>query len=39
MDSEDEIPVNGFWHIRADQREAIIEKLLKALESQEMRDG
>ncbi|MEE9522995.1 MAG: hypothetical protein V3W05_09340 [candidate division NC10 bacterium] len=39
MDSEDEIPVNGFWHIRADQREAIIEELLKAVERQEMRDG
>lgn len=39
MDSEDEIPVNGFWRIQEDQRKAIIEELLKALESQEMRDG
>lgn len=39
MDSEDEIPVNGFWNIRGDQREEIIQELLKALESQEMRDG
>lgn len=39
MDSEDEIPVNGVWHIRADQRDAIIEELLKAIERQEMRDG
>lgn len=39
MDSEDEIPVNGFWHIQADQRDAIIDELLKAIEHQEMRDG
>lgn len=39
MDSEDEIPVNGFWHLRADQRDAIIEELLKAIEHQEMWDG
>ena len=31
MDSEDEIPVNAFWHIREDQREEIIAGLLKAL--------
>lgn len=39
MDSEDEIPVNAFWNIREDQREEIIEGLLKALEGQEKRDG
>ncbi|MEA3508963.1 MAG: hypothetical protein U9R33_00630 [candidate division NC10 bacterium] len=39
MDSEDEIPVNGFWHIRADQRDAIVAELLQAVERQEMRDG
>lgn len=31
MDSEDEIPVNAFWNIREDQREEIVEGLLKAL--------
>jgi hypothetical protein len=39
MDSEDEIPVNAFWTIGEDQREEIIEGLLKALEGQEMRNG
>jgi hypothetical protein len=39
MDSEDEIPVNAFWHIREDQRAEIIEGLLKAVEGQEMGDG
>lgn len=39
MDSEDEIPVNCFWHIRADERETIIAELLKAIVRQEMRDG
>ncbi len=39
MDSEDEIPVNAFWNLREDQREEIMEGLLKALEGQEMLDG
>ena len=39
MDSEDEIPVNAFWKIREDQREEIIEGLLKAMEAQEKWDG
>jgi hypothetical protein len=32
MDSEDEIPVNAFWHIREDHRAEIVAGLLKALE-------
>jgi len=39
MDSEDEIPVNAFWHIREDHRAEIVAGLLKALEGQEKRDG
>lgn len=39
MDSEDEIPVNAFWGIRVDQREEILEGLLKALAGQETRNG
>ncbi len=39
MDSEDEIPVNAFWHVRADHRDEIIEGLVKAVEGQELRDG
>jgi hypothetical protein len=38
MDSEDEIPVNAFWTIREDQREDMVEALLKALEARERRD-
>jgi hypothetical protein len=38
MDSEDEIPVNAFWHIREDHRAAIVAGLLTALESQEKGD-
>ena len=39
MDSEDEIPVNAFWRIREDEREQILEGLLKALAGQETRNG
>jgi len=39
MDSEDEIPVNAFWRIRADQRAGILAGLLRAVEGQETRDG
>jgi hypothetical protein len=39
MDSEDEIPVNAFWSIRADQRAGILAGLLRAVEGQETRDG
>jgi hypothetical protein len=39
MDSEDEIPVNAFWHIRQDHRAAIVSGLLTALESQEKGDA
>lgn len=39
MDSEDEIPVNAFWHIREEQREEIIQGLLQALDSPEIKDG
>lgn len=39
MDSEDEIPVNAFWRIREDEREEILEELLKVLEGQERGDG
>ncbi len=39
MDSEDEIPVNAFWNIREDQREEIVEGLLKAFEGRERMDG
>jgi hypothetical protein len=39
MDSEDEIPVNAFWRIREDQRDEMIDELLKALGTRETRDG
>jgi hypothetical protein len=39
MDSEDEIPVNAFWHIREDHRAEIVAGLLKALKDREKRDG
>jgi hypothetical protein len=39
MDSEDEIPVNAFWHIRADQRAGILAGLLRAVEGQGTHDG
>ena len=39
MDSEDEIPVNAFWRIREDQRDELLDTLLKALEARETRDG